>query len=336
MKAIIPLAGRGTRLRPHTLTTPKPLVRVAGKPVMSYILDDFPVLGIDEVVFIIGYLGDEVKRYIAESYPDLTSHFVVQEVQDGTAGAIKLAEPYVTDDILIVFVDTLFDADLTLPSKLDPKWSGVIWAKEVEDYQRFGVIVTDEDGGMTRIVEKPSEPISKLANIGLYYIRDSPLLFEGINHVLNGETGPGGEFYLTDAFQYMVDKGARIRTAPVEGWYDCGKVETVLETNGHLVETGRGGVASDARVEDDAQVDGAVRVEPGVRVSNSTVGPHVTLERGAVVEGSTLRNCIVGADAKILRAQLQDSIVGSRAVVEGVQGRVNVGEYAEIVCSEEG
>ena len=336
MKAIIPLAGRGTRLRPHTLTTPKPLVRVAGKPVMSYILDDFPALGIDEVVFIVGYLRDEVERYIAENYPDLTSHFVVQEVQDGTAGAIKLAEPYVTGDLLIVFVDTLFDADLTLPSKLDARWSGVIWAKEVEDYQRFGVIVTDEDGGMTRIVEKPSEPISKLANIGLYYIRDSPLLFEGGNHVLSGDTGPGGEFYLTDAFQYMVDKGARIRTAPVEGWYDCGKVETVLETNGHLLETSRGGIAPDARMEDDAQVSGAVRVESDARVSNSMVGPHVTLERGAVVEDSTLRNCIVGTEAEIRGAHLQDSIVGSRAVVEGVRGRVNVAEYAEIVASEEG
>ncbi len=337
MKAIIPLAGRGTRLRPHTLTTPKPLVRVAGKPVMSYILDDFPALGIDEVVFIVGYLRDEVKRYISESYPDLTAHFVVQEVQDGTAGAIKLAEPYVDGDVLIVFVDTLFDADLTLPSKLASEWSGVIWAKEVEDYQRFGVIVTDEDGGMTRIVEKPSEPISRLANIGLYYIRDSPLLFEGINDVLSsGDPGPGGEFYLTDAFQYMVDKGARIRTAPVEGWYDCGKVETVLETNGHLVETGRGGIDPAARLGDDVQVEGANRVEPDVRVSGSTVGPHVTLERGAVVENSSLRNCIVGAEAQIRNAHLRDSIVGSRAVVDGVRGRANVAEYAEIVTSDEG
>jgi glucose-1-phosphate thymidylyltransferase len=215
MKAVIPLAGRGTRLRPHTLTTPKPLVKVAGRPVMSYILDDLEALGVDEVVFVVGYLGDVVRAYVTEAYPKLKAHYVVQEVQDGTAGAVKLAQPWADDELLILFVDTLFDADLTLVRRLDPSWAGIIWAKEVEDYQRFGVVVTDPDGAMTRIVEKPSTPVSKLANIGLYYIRDTPLLFRGIDHVLASPASGSGEFYLTDAFQYMVDHGARIQTAPV-------------------------------------------------------------------------------------------------------------------------
>ncbi len=241
MKAIIPLAGKGTRLRPHTYVTPKPLLKVGGRPVMSYILDDLRSLGVEEIVFVVGYLRDAVRDYIEEDYPDVKAHYVVQEVQDGTAGAVRLAAPYVDEDVLIVFVDTLFDADLSLVRGLTEEWAGVIWAKEVEDYQRYGVILTDDGGAMTRIVEKPSEPISKLANIGLYYIRDYALLFEGIEHTMNAEPGPAGEFYLTDAFQYMVDHGARIRTAPVAGWYDCGKLETLLDTNRHLLETTRGG-----------------------------------------------------------------------------------------------
>jgi glucose-1-phosphate thymidylyltransferase len=329
MKAVIPLAGKGTRLRPHTLTTPKPLVRVAGKPVMSYILDRFPELGIQEAVFIVGYLRDEVERYIREEYPDLKAHFVVQEVQDGTAGAIKLAEPWADEDLLIIFVDTLFDADLDLPRSLAPEWSGIIWAKEVEDYQRFGVIVTDGEGGMTRIVEKPTEPISRLANIGLYYIRDTALLFEGINQVLDSDPGPSAEFYLTDAFQYMVDHGARIRTAPVEGWYDCGKVETVLSTNAHLLRSGRGQVAHDARV-DGSDLDAEVRVESGAVISDSRLGPGVTVERAARVEGTELENCIVGRGAVVRDCRLRDSIIGADARIHGIAGRVNAAEFTEV------
>lgn len=168
MKAIIPLAGKGSRLRPHTFATPKPLLRVGGRPVMSYILDDLQRLGVEEIVFVVGYLRDVVREYIESEYPDIEGHYVVQEVQDGTAGALRLAAPFVDEDVLILFVDTLFDADLTLVRSLREEWAGVIWAKEVEDYERFGVILTDDSGAMTRIVEKPSEPVSRLANRSLW------------------------------------------------------------------------------------------------------------------------------------------------------------------------
>ena len=283
MKAIIPVAGRGTRLRPHTLTLPKALVPVGGRPVISYILDDLLKLGIDEMVFVVGYLREVVEAYIEEAYPQITSHFVVQDVQDGTARAIQLAEPLIAEEVLIVFVDTLFDADLSLPRTLPEEWAGIIWAKEVEDYRRFGVILTDEDGAMTRIVEKPDEPVSRLANIGLYYIRDWRLLFDGIRHVVALPPGPGAEFFLTDAFQYMVERGARIRTAPVGGWYDCGKLDTLLETNHHLLRTTRGGVSPYARLED-TELDGAVRIEAGAAVAGSHLGPNVTISKGAIVD----------------------------------------------------
>jgi glucose-1-phosphate thymidylyltransferase len=330
MKAVIPLAGKGTRLRPHTYLTPKPLLRVGGKPVMSYILDDLQALGIEEIVFVIGYLGDVVKDYMAAEYPKIRPEYVVQEVQDGTAGAVKLVEPFIDEEVLILFVDTLFEADLSMARSLDPAWSGVIWAKEVEDYQRFGVIVTDHESAMTRIVEKPSEPISKLANIGLYYIRDHRLLFEGIDRTLAAPPGPSGEFYLTDAFQYMVDQGARLLAAPVEGWYDCGKPETLLDTNRHLLETTRGGVAPGAQV-DSTVLDGSVRIEDGVVLVGSNLGPNVTVERGARIVGSTLRDCIVGPNAVVEESALHDSLIGGHARIAGFRGSLSVLDHSEVV-----
>jgi glucose-1-phosphate thymidylyltransferase len=327
MKAVIPLAGKGTRLRPQTHVTPKPLLHVGGKPVMSYILDDLQALGIQEIVFVIGYLGEVVKEYMGREYPQIRPQYVVQEVQAGTAGAVKLAEPFVNEEVLILFVDTLFDADLSLATNLGSDWAGVIWAKEVEDYQRFGVIVTDDEGGMTRIVEKPAEPISKLANIGLYYIRDHGLLFEGIDHALAHPPGPSGEFFLTDAFQYMVDQGARILTAPVEGWFDCGKPETLIETNRHLLSTTRGGVASSARV-DTTVLTEPLRVEEEVTLVGSTVGPNVTLENGAQVVDSSVRNCIVGPGAIIENSTLHDSLIGGHSQIRGFQGKLSLADHS--------
>ncbi len=329
MKAVIPLAGKGTRLRPHTYLTPKPLVHVGGKPVMSYILDDLQDLGIEEIVFVIGYLGDVIREYMAKEYPDIRPEYVVQEVQDGTAGAVQLAEPFIEGEVLILFVDTLFEADLSMARRLDPDWSGVIWAKEVEDYQRYGVIVTDEEFAMTRIVEKPSEPISKLANIGLYYIRDSELLFDGIRHTLASEPGPSGEYYLTDAFQYMVDEGSKLLAAPVEGWYDCGKPETLIETNRHLLETTRGSISPSARVESSVMGD-PVRVEEDVVVEGSTLGPNVTVEAGARIINSTIKDCLIGPGALVENSTLQDSLIGGHARVRNYSGTLSVLDHSVV------
>ena len=330
MKTIIPLAGKGTRLRPHTHLTPKPLLKVGGRPVMSYILDDLIELGVREVVFIVGYLGDVIREYIAKEYPQIEAHYVVQQVQDGTAGAIKLAEPWADQELLILFVDTLFDADLNLAKTLPKEFAGVIWAKEVEDYQRFGVIVTRPDQTMERIVEKPKTPISKLANIGLYFIRDSKLLFEGINHVLESPQN-GGEYYLTDAFQYMVDKGAKLLVAPVEGWYDCGKPDTLLETNRHLLTTGRGGIAAGAEVTG-AEVVEPVRIEEGVVVRGGRIGPNVTLGKGSRVVDSRLRDTIVGNQSVLERVDLHDSLVGADVQAKGLKGSVSLGDHSEVIA----
>ncbi|MBV9879532.1 MAG: nucleotidyltransferase family protein, partial [Gemmatirosa sp.] len=197
MKVIIPLAGKGTRLRPHTHVTPKPMLRIAGKPVMDYVMDDVKKLGdVEQVVYVTGHLKDKVEEHARRDI-GLPAVFVEQQVQDGTAGAVNLARPYVDQPVLIIFVDTIFDADLSVVNRSDA--DGIIWVKEVEDYQRFGVVVTDADGNMTKIVEKPTEPISKRANIGLYYIKNWKLLMEGVDHTLKQPKNKG-EYYLTDAF----------------------------------------------------------------------------------------------------------------------------------------
>lgn len=331
MKVVIPLAGKGTRLRPQTYATPKPLLEVGGKPVMSYILDDLRELGVDEIVFITGYLGDRIEEYIETEYPEFTAHYVEQEVQDGTAGAVNLAKEYIDSELLIIFVDTIFEADLSLVQQLGEDEAGVIWVKEVEDYQRFGVIVTDDDGYMERIVEKPTEPISKLANIGLYYIRDWKLLFEGIDAVLRETPGPGGEYFLTDAFQYMIDRGSRIRTVEVEGWYDCGKPETLLETNRHLLETTRGRRGDGGRR---VTIREPVRIEADVTLEDAVIGPNVTLGAGSTVRRSSLRDCIVGPGATIDECELHDSLIGGNSTVRSIDGRVSVVADSVVVVEE--
>ncbi|MEE9471722.1 MAG: sugar phosphate nucleotidyltransferase [Gemmatimonadota bacterium] len=312
MQAIIPLAGKGTRVRPHTHSRPKPLLRVGNRPVLSYVVDQLVESGVTELICITGHLADQIVSYLAREYPGLEKRYVEQVEQRGTADAIRLARPLVRGPVLIVFVDTIFDADLSLIESR-PEDDGIIWAKEVEDYQRFGVIVTDDDGYMSRIVEKPAEPISRLANIGLYYIRDHELMFEGIAEVMAREPLLG-EYFLTDAFQYMIDQGSRIFTAEVEGWWDCGKVETLLETNREMLRRGAVALAEDVRLED------------------AEIGPNVSIARGSVVRRSRLRDCIVGAETRIEDCDLWDSIVGDHARVMGIRGTVNLGDHSEVVA----
>lgn len=329
MKAVIPLAGKGTRLRPHTHLTPKPLVRLAGKPVLDFILDDLLEAGVTEMVFIVGHLQRAIRTHIAESYPEVNAHYVVQEVQDGTAGAVGLAERWADDELLILFADTIFEVDLDMARTLDPVKAGVIWAKEVEDFQRFGVIVTDGAGDMKRIVEKPRKPVSRLANIGLYYIRDHELLFEGIRHTLGAGAGPAGEYYLTDAFQYMVDAGAKIVTAPVKTWLDAGKADALLEANRHLVSGTRGGVAEGALVRRSV-VSPVSRIEDGACVTGCRIGDNVTVEVGARVKDSQLRDTIVGAGATVEECRLHGSIIGMGAAVRGFDGVLSVVDDSEV------
>ncbi len=322
MQVIIPLAGKGTRVRPHSHLIPKPMLKVAGRPVMDWVMDRVKELDVSELIFITGHLKEQVEAYATGRY-GYPCRFIEQRVQDGTAGAVNLARPYVKEPILIIFVDTVFEADLTVINRTDA--DGIIWAKEVEDYQRFGVVVTDARGYMTKIVEKPSEPISRLANIGLYYIRDVAALWGGIDHTLASPTNKG-EYYLTDAFQWMIEHGKKILTAEVGGWYDCGKLDTFLETNEALL---RKGAARRGAFPGVAFVD-PVLIEDGVSIARSTIGPNVTIETGTAVVDSTVAHSLVGRNCRITGAKLTHSMLGDRVTVSGFTGRLSVADDSDV------
>ena len=326
MKVIIPLAGKGTRLRPHTHLVPKPMLKIAGKPVMAYILEDLQKLGnVEQVVYVTGHLKEKVEEYTKKEFASLPSVFVEQTVQDGTAGAVKLAQPWVDQDVLIIFVDTIFETDLSVIKSTDA--DGIIWVKEVEDYQRFGVVVTDKDGNMTQIIEKPSTPISKRANIGLYYVKNWKLLYEGIDHVLTQPQNKG-EYYLTDAFQYMIDKGAKIKVVDVEGWYDAGKLDTLLETNQTVLS--KGAARRPKNVEASVTIHDPVYIEDNVSMSNSVIGPNVSIGAGSVIESSTLTHTILGKKGKVKHSTLHNSLIGDNVTIEALKGELTVSDDSEI------
>jgi glucose-1-phosphate thymidylyltransferase len=280
------------------------------------------------VVYITGHLKEKVEEHARTKFKSLPAAFVEQTVQDGTAGAVKLAQPFVDQDVLIIFVDTIFETDLSVIKTTDA--DGIIWVKEVEDYQRFGVVVTDADGNMTKIVEKPTTPISKRANIGLYYIKNWKLLFEGIDYVLTQPQNKG-EYYLTDAFQYMIDKGAKIKVIDVEGWYDAGKLDTLLETNRIVLE--KGAARRPKHVEMGVTIHDPVYIEDNVTLSQSVIGPNVTIGAGSTIEGSTLTDTILGKKCTVKKSTLHNSLVGDDVTIEGLHGELTVTDHSEIRAS---
>jgi glucose-1-phosphate thymidylyltransferase len=289
---------------------------------MDWVMDRVSGLPVTELIFITGHLKEQVEAYATGRY-GYPCRFIEQTVQDGTAGAVNLARPFVTEPVLIIFVDTVFEADLGLIARTDA--DGIIWAKEVEDYERFGVVVTDASGYMVKIVEKPKDPISKLANIGLYYIRAVDALWKGIDHTLASPPNQG-EYFLTDAFQWMIDHGKKILTAEVGGWYDCGKVDAFLETNQILLERGarrRGEYPGSTIVE-------PVLIEDGVTVVGSTIGPNVTIERGSTITDSTLSHTLVGQRCRVTASTLSHSMLGNRVTVEHIAGSVSVTDDSEV------
>lgn len=322
MQAIIPLAGFGTRLRPHTYTKPKPLVSVAGKPVLGHILDKLTGLDIEEIIFIVGYLGDQIRDYVGANYA-FPSRYIEQSELKGQAHAIYLAKEHIRGPVLIIFVDTIFETDLSVLE--DEQAGGVIYVKEVEDPRRFGVVIT-ENGWITRLVEKPSSPVSNLAVIGLYYVKDSHLLLDCIAELIQKDIKTQGEYFLADAFQLMIDRGARFRARTVEVWEDCGKPETVLHTNRYLLEHGG---AQEIATENSVLIP-PVYVEKTAVIKDSVVGPYVSVAGGATIVRSILSDSIINECAHIEDANLRQSLIGKDAYVRGSAQRLNVGDSSQV------
>lgn len=325
MNVIIPLAGFGTRLRPHTYTKPKPMINVAGKPVLGHILDKLDGLDIDEMVFIVGYLGDQIKSYVDENY-DFKAHYVEQKELLGQAHAIYLAKELVKGPTIIIFVDTLFDADL---GKLYREESdGVIYVKEVEDPRRFGVTLVNEEGHITRLIEKPDSMEDNLAVIGLYYVKDIQQLMSAIESLLDQNIQTKGEFYLADALQLMIENGAVIRPETINVWLDCGKPETVLETNRYLLKNNMDNSEDVASV--NSIIIPPVHIHPSAKIRNSIIGPYVTIAAKCEIEGSIIRDTIVDEETYLRNAMLDQSLIGRKVDFEGRSRQLNLGDSAYV------
>jgi len=324
MKVVIPLAGFGTRLRPHTYTKPKPLVNVAGKPVLGHILDKLLNLEVEEIVFIVGYLGQQIQDYV-DTYYCFNARYIEQKEMLGQAHALFLARDFLPGKALIIFVDTIFETDLSHLAEVDA--DGVIYVKEVENPRRFGVAVVEE-GRITRLIEKPATMEHNLAVIGLYYIQDMPWLMEAIDQLMRGGITTGGEYYLADALQLMINDGARLIAQPVEVWKDCGKPETVLETNRYLLTHGHGN-AEQVRAQDSLIIP-PVHIDPTARIIHSIVGPYVTIAPGCEVRNSVIRDSIIDEGAHIADTMLEQSLIGKEALVKGRYQKLNVGDSSSV------
>jgi glucose-1-phosphate thymidylyltransferase len=327
VNAIIPVAGRGTRLRPHTHTQPKVLMNVAGKPILAYILDNLGALGVDEVTLVVGHLADQVEEYVKERY-EFRAHFVHQEEALGNGHAIYVAREYLTGPTLIVFGDTIVEADLKAATGLPHSAIGV---HRVGDPRAFGVVEVNGDGFVRRLWEKPDRPpaglteIPDLAAVGVYMIREPRPFRAALEEMVARRQMAKGEYWLADALQIFIDRGARLGTFPVNHWYDCGTPEALLRANHALLES----------VPAPRPVDGTVVIAPSsiadsAVVEGSVIGPYVTIADGAHVVNSVLRESIVNAHARVERVVLERSIIGERATVKGRQARINIGDSSDI------
>jgi glucose-1-phosphate thymidylyltransferase len=321
MRAIIPVAGVGSRLRPHTFSLPKVLLNVAGKPIIGHILDKIIEAGFDEATIIVGYLGEMVKEYALNNYK-IKFDFVEQEERLGLGHAIYLSRhTFSTEPILVILGDTIFDVDL---KSMVANQQTQIGVHHVDDPRRFGVAETT-NGQIVHVVEKPEEPISNLAIVGLYYIIHPQILVECLQDMILKNKRTKDEFQLTDALQMMIDRGELMKTFPVEGWFDCGKPETLLSTNQHLLEFQPVPSPINGVV-----IQPPVFISKKAKITNSIIGPNATISDDAIIDHSIIRNSIVGEKATVIKALLEESLIGTHAIVQGNYKRVNIGDSSEL------
>jgi glucose-1-phosphate thymidylyltransferase len=326
---VIPVAGAGTRLKPHTLTTPKALLAVAGKPILGHILDQVAAAGVERVVLVVGpgEQGERLRAFGA-ARKDLRVTSVVQEVPHGLGHAVAQAgEAVGSAPILIVLGDTILKVSLE-GILAGGSWVGV---KEVEDPRRFGV-ATVVNGKITSLVEKPEDPKSNLALVGLYYLERAPALFQALEELSHGGKRTRGEIQLTDALALLLDRGEVLRPFPVEGWYDCGKTEALLETNRALLDA-TADPAGPVPARPGVVIVPPVALDPGADVMHSVIGPHASIGPRARVRRSVVKNSIVNEGAVVEDALLDRSVVGESAIVRGAYQRLNVGDSSEVQVS---
>lgn len=327
MKAIIPVAGAGTKLRPHTYTQPKALIPLAGKTILSINVDQLHEAGINEFIFIVGYLGEKIQDYVKEKYPDLTAHFIFQNERKGTAHAIELTRKIVGDDELFIALgDTICEYDIK--AVLASPWS-ILGVKKVDDPRNFGVAEIDEDGFITRVVEKPAIPKSNMALVGLYKIKDSKILFQCLENIIINNIRTNNEFNLTDALECMIEGGGKFKCFKVENWFDCGKKETLLQSNAILLQKFGGSISEGNKFENTIFIP-PVSIAEGCDIKNSIIGPHVAMGENTIVNYSIITASIIGSFSKLYDVVLDDSLIGSDTEIRGEKRSLNIGDNTEI------
>lgn len=325
MKVILPVAGRGTRLRPHTQAKAKSLVRVAGKTVLEHIITRLEAIEVEEYIFIVDDKGTQIEDFMRENFPALECAYIPQQEKLGPAHAVYLAAERIQpgDDVLVVFNDTIFITDLTRIDELCRECDGLIYSREVEDYQRFGVNVV-HDGYIVDMVEKPDTPISRLAQVGLYYLKDGCDFMEYLQQSIEAKEKEKGEFYLPAVFMRMIRAGRKLCAPSIDAWLDCGKPENLLETNRYLLRENnrcRGELINSVIIE-------PVYIGPGAKVSNSVIGPYVSVARGSVVEQTVISDTIVNADSEVKNVVLRHSILGDAVRLVGSPQSMSMGDHS--------
>lgn len=331
MKIIVPMAGRGSRLRPHTLTVPKPLIPIGGKPIVQRLVEDIAKVAgenIEEIAFIIGDFGAEVEESLLKIAEKLGAKgsIYVQDKPLGTAHAIKCAEQSMQGDVVVAFADTLFRADFELDTNSD----GVIWVKAVEDPSAFGVVKLDNEGYITDFVEKPKEFVSNLAIIGIYYFKSAEKLMEEINYIMDNNISSGGEFQLTTALENLRQKGAKFSLGKVDDWMDCGNKNATVETNSKILNYEK---EEFSKFPDSAKIENSLIIPPcfigeNVEIQNSKIGPFVSIGKNTKVCNSNISNSLIQEDTKINHGNLFNSMIGNSAEYYGVSREISLGDYS--------
>lgn len=323
MKALIPAAGVGTRLRPITNTQPKALIQVADKPIIGHILEELVKIDVNKVVLIIGYLGHMVVDYARREFPSIDIEFVEQKELKGLGHALWLAREQVAqEELIIIYGDTIIEGDLM--RGINREVDGCLGVKRVNDPSRFGVVISEGER-IVKLVEKPEKFVSDIALVGVSFFRNAAPLFDALDTLVKADKRTRGEIQATDAFQLMVERGLNLTTFSVDNWFDCGKPETLLMTNHHLLEK----LNQHPKGENSVFIS-PIYVAPTAEVRDSVLGPNVTVAESARVEGSVLRDCIVNEGAVVQNALLAHSLIGLHARVSFPPQQLILGDYTDI------
>ncbi len=331
MKIIIPMAGRGSRLRPHTLTVPKPLIPVAGKPIVQWLVEDIVSVTnqkVDEIAFIIGDFGENVEKQlvlIAESLGAKGSIYY-QDEPLGTAHAILCAQKSLAGNCVIAFADTLFRADFSLDTNQD----GIIWVHKIEDPSAFGVVKLDEENVITEFVEKPTSFVSDLAIIGIYYFKDGQYLKNELQYLLDNDIKDKGEYQLTNALENMKRKGTRFVTGNVTEWLDCGNKQATVNTNQRVLTNKGSSISKNAKI-NNSEINEPCFIGDNVIINNSKIGPHVSIGSETLIEQSEIKNTIIQENTTIKDARLVNSMIGNHVLYVGQNQtkQVSLGDFSE-------